>query len=345
MQDPDSLTAELATVLAEKTGGTVEIGELRRLTAGATKGTWAFDAMTGGKTEPLILQISRPRILTESHDGTTDPQADLPLLSGSEDAAIQQAADQAGIAVPHVRFILALDRGRSLGVITDFVPGESLGRAIVTTPALSAARQVFARQCGQNLAKLHAIDPATLPFLKALGPADQVQIYRRIYESFDHPQPALELGLCWSEDHLPERSVTCVVHGDFRNGNMIVNDAGIGAILDWEIAHLGDPMEDLGWLCVNTWRFGGSAPVGGVGRREELFGAYEQAGGRLVDPDHVRFWEGFGCIKWAIICMMKGQAYRRGGGLARGLDLEAAAIGRRTEEPLHDFLNLAYPGD
>jgi len=328
--------------LAKETGGPVAVGDLRRLTAGATKATWAFEATLGGKTEPLILQISRPRI---TNDGAADPQADLPLLSGSEDAAIQQAAAMAGIAVPHVRCVLALDGGQSLGVVTDFVPGESLGRAMVVAPALTKARQVFAAQCGQNLAKLHAMDAALLPFLNVLGPARQVEIYRRIYESFEHPQPTLELGLRWSEDHLPERAETCVVHGDFRNGNMIVDEAGIGAILDWEIAHLGDPMEDLGWLCVNTWRFGGTEPVGGVGRREDLFGAYEQAGGGPVDPDQVRFWEGFGCIKWAIICMMKGQAYRRGGGLASGLDVEAAAIGRRTEEPLHDFLNLAYPGD
>ena len=263
------------------------------------------------------------------------------MLSGSEDAAVQRAAAAAGIAVPHVRFIVALDGGESLGVVTDLVVGESLGRAVVTAPALAEARQVFAAQCGQNLAKLHAMDAAALPFLKDLGPARQVEIYRRIYESFDHPQPALELGLRWSEDHLPDQAERCVVHGDFRNGNMIVDATGIAAILDWEIAHLGDPMADLGWLCVNTWRFGGADPVGGVGQRADLFAAYEQAGGRPVDPDHVRFWEGFGCIRWAIICMMKGQAYRRDG----ALDLEAAAIGRRTEEPLHDFLQLAYPGD
>jgi hypothetical protein len=107
-------------------------------------------------------------------------------------------------------------------------------------------------------------------------------------------------------------------------------------VLDWELAQLGDPMLDLGWLCVKTWRFGGALPVGGFGHRDELFAAYERAGGGPVDPAHVRFWEAFGCIKWAVMCMQKGLGHPPG---ARG-SVEAVAIGRRIEEPLLDFLDL-----
>jgi aminoglycoside phosphotransferase (APT) family kinase protein len=95
-------------------------------------------------------------------------------------------------------------------------------------------------------------------------------------------------------------------------------------------------MLDLGWLCVRTWRFGGALPVGGFGRREDLFEAYEQAGGGRVDPAHVRFWEAFGCVKWALMCMQKGLGHQHG---MRG-SVEAVAIGRRIEEPLLDFLDL-----
>ena len=167
---------------------------------------------------------------------------------------------------------------------------------------------------------------------------DQLALYRDILASFEHPYPAVELGLNWVGEHLPAESPVAVVHGDFRNGNLVVGPEGIRAVLDWEIAHLGDPMEDLGWLCVRTWRFGGRDPVGGFGRREDLFEAYERATGTAVDPERVRFWEAFGCVKWSIMCMMKGHAYRRGGERT----VEALAIGRRSEEPIWDFLALVY---
>ena len=72
------------------------------------------------------------------------------------------------------------------------------------------------------------------------------------------------------------------MHGDFRHGNLIIGPDGVRAVLDWELAHTGDPMEDLGWICVNSWRFGEiDKPVGGFGTREELFAGYEAAGRRV----------------------------------------------------------------
>jgi len=124
------------------------------------------------------------------------------------------------------------------------------------------------------------------------------------------------------------------VHGDFRAGNFIVGEEGIRCVLDWEIGQSGDPMQDLGWVCVKTWRFGGKNPVGGFGTREDLFAAYEKAGGQQVDPEQVRFWEAYGSVKWGVGCLGLG---------TRGVEennVERCAIGRRIEEPLWDFLNL-----
>jgi aminoglycoside phosphotransferase (APT) family kinase protein len=114
----------------------------------------------------------------------------------------------------------------------------------------------------------------------------------------------------------------------------------VRAVLDWELAHIGDPAEDLGWLCVRAWRFGrDELAVGGIGHRSDLFAAYERAGGGAVDPAHVRFWEAFGCIKWAVMCMHKGLGALGAVPGARR-SVEAVAIGRRIEEPLLDFLEL-----
>ena len=102
-----------------------------------------------------------------------------------------------------------------------------------------------------------------------------------------------DLTFRWLDAHCPpppERPK--LVHGDFRNGNLMIGPDGVRAVLDWEIAHVGDPMEDLGWICVNAWRFGVlDKPVGGFGEREDLWAGYEAAGGAPVNRDHALWWE------------------------------------------------------
>ena len=237
-----------------------------------------------------------------------------------------------GSGVPEdVRAVLTEDCGLAEGYIMDYVPGETIARRILREPKFAPLRESFAAQCGEILARIHKIDTASVPFLTPLIPARQITLYRDVYDRYDHPVPALEVAFRWAEDHLPAATPATVVHGDFRMGNLICGQERIQAVLDWELACLGDPMQDLGWLCVKTWRFGGPSPVGGIGQRADLFAAYERASGTAVDPNRVRFWEGWGCIKWAIICLMKGQSQR---------SVESFAIGRRMEEPLYDFMEF-----
>jgi aminoglycoside phosphotransferase (APT) family kinase protein len=129
------------------------------------------------------------------------------------------------------------------------------------------------------------------------------------------------------------------VHGDFRLGNVIVGTDGLAAVIDWELAHLGDPMEDLGWLCTKAWRFGSPHPVAGLGQYRELMDAYEEASGVAVDPDELLWWEVVGTLKWGIMCI--GQANAHTSGVARSHEL--AAIGRRVCENEHDLF-LALEG-
>ena len=321
----EAIQARLAAAVRRHLGAPGEICQLVRLTGGATKLTWSFDAVVGDQTLPLILQHTGP-------DATEGSQRVL----GANDAALLEAARRAGVPVPRVCFVLGPDDELGDGTVTERISGETLGRKIHSDPRLAGARPALAGQCGEILAAIHRIDAAGVGFLVAQTAAAQVASYRAIADSCEHPLPAVEYGLRWVAEHLPADERATVVHGDFRNGNLIVGGDGVRCVLDWELAQIGDPMLDLGWLCVKTWRFGGALPVGGFGHRDELFRAYEHAGGGTVDPGHVRFWEAFGSIKWAIMCMHKGLGPL--GGAPR--TVEAVAIGRRIEEPLLDFLDL-----
>ena len=316
--------AKLRDAVSRLLGPAGDILDLRRLTAGATKATWAFKAQVGNLNLPLILQLS-------NGSSRRGDDATLPLVAGENDAALMMAAAHAGVPAPPVRAVLTEDCGLGKGYIMDFVPGETIARRILREPHFARLRESFASQCGEILARIHKIDAASVPFLTPLNAARQITLYRNVYDRYDHPVPALEVAFRWAEDHLPETTHTTIVHGDFRMGNLLCGEQRIQAVLDWELACLGDPMQDLGWLCVKTWRFGGRSPVGGIGQRADLFLAYERTSGTTVDPARVRFWEAWGCIKWAIICLMKGQSQR---------SVESFAIGRRMEEPLYDFLEF-----
>lgn len=321
---PQDIAARLSQVVSRLLGPPGDVLELRRLTAGATKATWAFKAQVGDSALPLVLQLSNG----SSRLGDDDA---LPLVAGRDDAALMMAAARAGVPAPPLRAVLTEEDGLGGGYIMDYVPGETIARRILRELRFAALRESFARQCGEILACIHRMNTKSVPFLAEFGAQRQIMVYRNIYDSYDHPVPALEVAFRWAEDHLPTVVRPTVVHGDFRMGNLICGEHQIQAVLDWELACLGDPVQDLGWLCVKTWRFGGPGPVGGIGQRSDLFAAYERSSGTSVDAARVRFWEGWGCIKWAIICLMKGQSQR---------SVEAFAIGRRMEEPLYDFLEF-----
>ena len=170
--------------------------------------------------------------------------------------------------------------------------------------------------------------------------AKEIGELERDYRSFEWPRPVFELALRWLREHDPgpSREVT-LVHGDFRHGNLIIGPDGVRAVLDWELAHSGDPMEDLGWVCVNSWRFGEiDKPVGGFGTREELFAGYEEAG-RRVDPDRVKFWEVMGTLRWGVMCCGMMRHFRIG----PEHSIERAMIGRRSSETEIDLLRLLAP--
>ncbi len=328
----EALAEKLQAALTRHLGRAVAVRDLARLTGGATKQTYAFTLVETGTSRKLIMQrTGAPQPVKPDANAT-------PRLDGESDARLTMAAAAKGVQVPKVVAILQQDDGLGSGYVTEFVEGQTLGAKIARDPAFLPAHKKMTEQAGIMLARIHAIDPATVPFLKRHDAAEQVRIYRHLVANSPLRLPALEFGLRWAEKNIRHRSEVRVNHGDFRNGNFIASpEHGIRAMLDWEIGQLGDPMQDLGWFCVKTWRFGGAKPAGGFGTREALFEAYERESGRTVDVEAVRFWEAFGSVKWAVMCLRKGLQYTEPG---QKLDLEQCAIGRRIEEPLYDFFNL-----
>jgi aminoglycoside phosphotransferase (APT) family kinase protein len=297
----------------------VEIRDLNRLTGGASRETWSFDVVLGsGELRPLILRRDTPGI---SRSG--------PL---TREALAIEAAAHAGVPEPAI--LAHSDDPAALGaafVIMDRIEGESIPRRILRDERFAVVRPRLAEQCGEILARIHSIPVEAVPGLERYDVLADVE---GIVYAFADPSPALELGLRWLAANRPATAGEVVLHGDFRNGNLIVGEDGIRAVLDWELVHIGDPMQDLGYLCVRAWRFGGPGRVGGFGSYDDLFAGYERVSGTPVDREAVRWWEVFGTVWWGGACML--QAWRHLSGGERSVEL--AAIGRRVWEQEYDVL-------
>ena len=326
-----TLQLRLDALAAQLHAQGLRVDALQRLSGGASQETWSFDVMLadGGRL-PLILR--------RAPAGAAQRAAGNATLA--VEAALAEAAARTGVPVPSVRLLLRPEHGLGEGFVMQRISGETLGRRVATDARLAGAREGLAHQCGQALARIHGIDVEALPVLRRAPPAVELAHYEAQYRSHGLHKPVFELALQWLKTHGPTDSGRLgLVHGDFRNGNLIVGENGLRAVLDWELAHLGDPMEDLGWLCVNSWRYGRhELPVGGFGTREQLFAGYAEAGG-VVDAARVHYWEVLGTLKWGVICQSMAQAYLTGAERT----LERVAIGRRASEAEIDLLVLLAP--
>lgn len=320
----DELAEALARVL---TGSAGRVERLRRLTGGASRETWSFDRIIGESRRPLILR--------RAHGGGS-PDAELPALDPGLEGRLVAELAEAGLPVAAVLHVLARDEGLGRGYIMERLAGETLAPRILRRDQYADARSRLARQCGAALAAIHAARTQTAAGLPDMQAADVLAAYRQRYDAHGQARPVFELAFRWLADNLPEPVEPVLVHGDFRNGNLVVDERGLAGVLDWELTHRGDPMEDLGWITVNSWRFGMShRPVGGFGQRRDLLQGYREAGGE-ADEERMRYWQLMGSLKWGVMCMTMAGIYRRG----VDRSVERAAIGRRVSEAEIDMLNI-----
>jgi aminoglycoside phosphotransferase (APT) family kinase protein len=309
---------EVASALGEALGGAVR--ELRRLSGGASRITSSFELQTADATRPLILQQERGGAMGEGGK------------SGVERALLEAAA-AAGVPVPAVVASGGPDALGSGWLVVERLEGETIARKLLRDAQWDAARATLTADCGRALAAIHTIDPDAIT---GLPRRDPLRDPLPILDLLGEVRPALELGTRWLTAHAPAPAPRVTVHGDFRLGNLLVGPDGLRAVLDWELAHGGDPAEDIGWLCAPAWRFGGPDPVGGFGHLDALLAAYAGAGGPAIDATRVHWWQVYATVKWATICAMQASAHL--GGSTRSVEL--AAIGRRVCESEWDLFVL-----
>lgn len=286
------------------------IAEAKLLSGGAIQENWLVRAeISGGPYTGVLDAVVR-----------TDSPSGVAVSHGrAQEFALLKAAFGAGVTVPEPLW-LCEDReviGRPFFVMRR-IAGTAAGHVLVKDERLGGDRVKLAERLGAELARIHSIRPprADLGFMPTHdeSPAlHSVARFRAYLDAHHTPHPALEWGLRWLERQAPARGDYTLVHGDFRTGNYMVDERGLTGVLDWEFAHWGDPMEDIGWFCARCWRFGAVArEAGGIGGREDFYRGYENVSGRPLDRERVRYWEVMAHMNWAIIAIQQAERHVSG---------------------------------
>jgi len=312
------VTAAIDDALAAALGGSVRITEHTALTTGTSRLTSSFVAVAGdGSRRRLVLQREQ-----------------VPSAAGmAAEVALLRRAGAAGLPVPAV--LAASANPGALGsafIVLEHVTGETRPDRVLDDPGLDEARRGLARRCGEVLAGIHRLPVTDVALPDGTDPLRHLREHH--YTPAGIAVPTFELAFRRLAGTQPVARGRGLVHGDFRTGNLVVAPDGLAAVLDWELAHVGDPVEDLGWLCARVWRFGRAAAVGGFGDVAELLAGYEAAGGAPVDRAALRWWTTFAALRWGVFCLEM---------LASHLDgsvrsVERVAIGRRVAEQEWELL-------
>jgi len=319
--------------LAQRLGGSgATLTEAQRLSGGASMETWAFGFEGKSGSESLILR---------RRSGPFDEETARSISLATE-AALIRATGANGARVPPVRHLCDAADGLGEAYVMGHVGGETLGKRIVTDPRFDAVRSRLAWQCGEALVPIHATPPPVGLKLKVSDARGELDRYEEVYRATGAERPILELAFQYLRGRLPGQVEPRLLHGDFRNGNIMFDpEIGVAAVLDWELAHVGDPAEDMGWICTNSWRFGRpDRPVGGFGDYADLLAGYVAAGGQPIELSRVRFWQMLGSLRWGVMCLTMYLSWRDGAEKS----VERPMIGRRVSETEADLVVLLEQG-
>lgn len=302
--------------------GLSEPSDLTRLTGGATMESWRFSA----DGEECVLRRAP----------SLDLLKDRPFDHATE-AALIRAVNLRGIRAPEIVVELEPEDGVGSGFVMRALPGTADPRAILAAHEDDVEAFNLCADFTAELAEIHNMPLDRLPELPVLDPAEGVAGLREQFEAAGGDRPIIALGLRWLMDNLPDPIEPVLLHGDYRLGNLLVENGALTGVLDWELAHLGDYHEDLAFACMAVWRFARyDRPAFGLGTLGDISVEYAGMHGRDVDPDRFRFWTIYRTVWWALGCLKQAQVWREG----QDRMLERVVISRRTSEQELDLLML-----
>lgn len=329
----EALASRIGERLTALIGEPVEVVGLAPLSGGACQENFRVELSIGGAPRVMCLR--------------SDARTALPGSIGrGVERQVIEAAVEAGVPTPAARWASpGLVRAGADAFFLDWVAGEAIGARVTKHASLASARVVLPEQLAMALAAIHRITPQShpglpierAPFSGGGDPADgAIRFVAEMLDRLPAPRPASELALRWLRSHRPGPGEVVLVHADFRTGNFMVGRDGLLGVLDWEFAHWGDPIEDIGWLCTRDWRFGENAlAAGGLCGRGRFVKAYEAASGRVVDRARLLWWEVCGNLRWGVAAAFQGLRYAEG-----EPDFELLAIPRRAVEMEYEALRL-----
>jgi aminoglycoside phosphotransferase (APT) family kinase protein len=325
-----SLAERLGAYLGRAWDEPVRIENLARISGGASRETYRFDAMRPSGRRRLILRRDPPGSLIE-----TDRRSEFLALKSFHGR---------GVAAPEP-LILELE-GAELE--RPFFIMVRVDGGATASPFQPGAYDPHAAQLGQDffgtLGRIAAADAETLPIAEVCEAPALDDCWRRELDYWSgvieadelHPQPIVRAAIRrLRRNPPPPAQKISVVHGDYRSGNFLHDGQGrVLAILDWEMAHLGDPLEDLGWAMDPLWRHNEAHRVAGMLPKAEAIAVWEGASGLKVDPAAFAWWELFASVKGQAIWTSSAKEYRDGGYMEPILGFSGWLTARRHDEIL-----------
>lgn len=298
---------------------------LKRLAAGVSSQAWTFDLSVGKKVSSFIMH----RTLGEEAFDLT--------ITRKQQAEIQAEASQCGVSIPPILFVIAAKDGLGDGHVSGYLEGETVPHKIQSDPGFKALRENFIDQTTSALATIHKTKLNKLDHIIVKDISRHLELYQKIYERNNTPVPIFDYTFNWLKANQPDEMTPCLVHGDFRMENLLVDSDKIVAVLNWENAHIGDLYEDLSWIAVPPWRYKfRDKPIAGLGDYHEFYQAYEKYSGHKVDVDRAHYWLVLNQLKWGMMCMFMTFQHITGDDPS----LERAAIGRRISETEVDLIKI-----
>jgi aminoglycoside phosphotransferase (APT) family kinase protein len=329
-----SLADQLGAYLSRVSGKAVAVENLARISGGASRETYRYDAVCDGAREGFILRRDPPGSLIE-----TDRRAEF--------LAIRSFAGK-GVAAPEAMVLET--EGRELErpfFIMRRVEGGAAGSPFAADPFGPHARAI-GEQFFSILGRIAAQPMQGLPILEAAAAPARDACWRReldywagvIEADEQHPQPIVRAAIRrLRRTPPPPAQRVSVVHGDYRNGNFLHDGAGtILAVLDWEMAHLGDPLEDLGWAMDPLWSSPADPRISGMVTRDEALNIWRAVSGLEADPEALAWWSLFASVKAQAIWISSAKAWRDGGFTEPILAFSGWYTARRQDEILAERL-------